>query len=474
MREMGANTIRLTHYQHGQAIHDLADRYGLVLWDEIPLVSAWTLAAAQTRPRRARRQRAPAAHGTDPAELQPCFRRRLGHRQRGRFRQLAAGLPDRRRDGPAPDPMPCCASSTPWPRRGSSRPTALATCCEGVSPRAARCRSRRPPTDLGGANRYFGWYFGVPEDLGPHLDALHAKRPDQPLAVTEYGAGGATTIHTDDARAAPSIRAGAPSPRNTRATSTSGTGRRPRAKPYLWATWLWNELRLRHHHPARGRRRGHQHQGPRHLRPQDPQGRLLLLQGELDDHAHRPHQRPPLRRSRVSGDGRPRLQQRAGHGAGRERPLAGHGHRRRVSAEDLRVEGRAPLGRRQRDRGEGTLRGGRRRGPGRLAARCLGQGRDPDRFGCAGGATVVVGLGPLWIGRLLRGRGRRIRQRGPGVRPAAGEANDRRDEGLGLGPRGDLPRRRLPIPPPRRERPLRRHRDVRRAGGRAGANGSST
>ncbi|MCP6313215.1 hypothetical protein NL444_27475, partial [Klebsiella pneumoniae] len=52
--------------------------------------------------------------------------------------------------------------------------------------------------DLGGANRYFGWYFGTPGDLGPHLDELHAKRPAQPLSVTEYGAGGATTIHTDN------------------------------------------------------------------------------------------------------------------------------------------------------------------------------------------------------------------------------------------------------------------------------------
>jgi beta-galactosidase len=43
MREMGVTGIRLTHYQHGQPIHDLADRDGLVVWDEIPLVSQWTL-----------------------------------------------------------------------------------------------------------------------------------------------------------------------------------------------------------------------------------------------------------------------------------------------------------------------------------------------------------------------------------------------------------------------------------------------
>jgi hypothetical protein len=40
---MGVNSIRLTHYQHGPVIHDLADRNGLVVWDEVPLVSAWTV-----------------------------------------------------------------------------------------------------------------------------------------------------------------------------------------------------------------------------------------------------------------------------------------------------------------------------------------------------------------------------------------------------------------------------------------------
>jgi beta-galactosidase len=45
--DMGANTIRLSHYQHGQPIHDLADRSGMMLWDEIPWVSVWTLSPDQ-------------------------------------------------------------------------------------------------------------------------------------------------------------------------------------------------------------------------------------------------------------------------------------------------------------------------------------------------------------------------------------------------------------------------------------------
>ncbi len=39
IREMGANTIRLAHYQHDQYFYDLCDKYGMVVWAEIPYIS---------------------------------------------------------------------------------------------------------------------------------------------------------------------------------------------------------------------------------------------------------------------------------------------------------------------------------------------------------------------------------------------------------------------------------------------------
>lgn len=37
--EIGANTIRLAHYQHAQAFYDLCDEKGLVIWAEIPYIT---------------------------------------------------------------------------------------------------------------------------------------------------------------------------------------------------------------------------------------------------------------------------------------------------------------------------------------------------------------------------------------------------------------------------------------------------
>ncbi len=39
IRELGANTVRLAHYQHDQYFYDLCDKYGMVVWAEIPYIS---------------------------------------------------------------------------------------------------------------------------------------------------------------------------------------------------------------------------------------------------------------------------------------------------------------------------------------------------------------------------------------------------------------------------------------------------
>ncbi len=39
IEEVGANSIRLAHYQHDQYFYDLCDQKGMVVWAEIPFIS---------------------------------------------------------------------------------------------------------------------------------------------------------------------------------------------------------------------------------------------------------------------------------------------------------------------------------------------------------------------------------------------------------------------------------------------------
>ena len=40
IREIGANALRLAHYQHDQYFYDLCDEYGIIVWAEIPYISS--------------------------------------------------------------------------------------------------------------------------------------------------------------------------------------------------------------------------------------------------------------------------------------------------------------------------------------------------------------------------------------------------------------------------------------------------
>lgn len=244
LRDMGANTIRLTHYQHGQDVHDLADRAGVVVWDEIPLVSVWTLGGSKVPD--------PALVANAKSQLTELVRQNQNHAASAIWSianevDFGNSIPSFMfggADGREVDPLPLLNELQKTAKAlDPSRPTALATCCEA---RAFGSDVSIPTTaaaaDLGGANRYFGWYFGKAGDLGPHLDGLHAKRPQQPLAVTEYGAGGALTMHTDNVLGGPVDSRGAAQPEEYESHIHETALAQLDARPWLYATWLWNSF----------------------------------------------------------------------------------------------------------------------------------------------------------------------------------------------------------------------------------------
>ena len=95
-------------------------------------------------------------------------------------------------------------------------------------------------SDLMGYNRYYGWYYGEVGDLGPHLDMLHARHPAIPLSVSEYGAGGALTQHSDDPEGRPTNVTGRPQPEEFQSWWHEQSWPQIREREYLWGSWIWN------------------------------------------------------------------------------------------------------------------------------------------------------------------------------------------------------------------------------------------
>jgi beta-galactosidase len=242
IREMGANTIRLAHYQQSEHMNDLADKYGLILWDEIPLVSKWTLGAGAMEP---------------SAGLEANIRQQLTELIRQNFNHASVavwsianevdfgspvGVDFSRTEGEGPDPTKLLKALHALSKQEDpDRPSTLATCCEG----RAELSGAKPPivadiTDVFGANRYFGWYYAKPQLAGPYMDKNHAEHPTKPLSVSEYGAGGAISQQTDNPRGGPASSRGRIQPEDYESYVHEVSWADFSTRPYIWASWIWN------------------------------------------------------------------------------------------------------------------------------------------------------------------------------------------------------------------------------------------
>lgn len=239
VRQLGANSLRLTHYQWGPAIHELADREGLILWDEIPLVTLFAQGSGGGR-----------AFVRENAiqQMRELIRQNYNHASVAVWGianevDFGASMPGFLGKNPEDaSPLPLLRELNALAKaEDPTRPTAQANCCEGrLFAANVDIPVVAPEADLSGVNRYFGWYYGVPADLGPHLDGIRAKRPGQPLSVSEYGAGGSVTIHTDDPTGGLPDSRGRRQPEEYMSYIHEDAWPTLVGRPYLWGTWLWN------------------------------------------------------------------------------------------------------------------------------------------------------------------------------------------------------------------------------------------
>jgi beta-galactosidase len=239
LQDLGANAVRLAHYQHDEYSYQLADSRGIAVWAEIPLVNKVSFDGSPANP---------ALTANARQQLTELVRQNYNHPSivvwsLGNEIDLTAT----QLKGPSRPTTLVRSLNELAKREDPSRATTLADCCEtGIPPHTvARTpgETREPivgMADTVGYNRYFGWYTGEFADFGVMLDEAHARHANLPISVSEFGAGAALTQHTDDAEGGPINPHGRPHPEEYQDWYHEKSWATLKAREYLWGVFIWN------------------------------------------------------------------------------------------------------------------------------------------------------------------------------------------------------------------------------------------
>ena len=240
LQDLGANAVRLAHYQHDEYSYELADRRGIAAWAEIPLVNKVSFDGAPANA---------ALTANAQQQLTELIRQNYNHPSiivwsLGNEIDLTAT----QIKGPSRPTVLLKSLNELARREDPSRATTLADCCEaGIPPHVATdvmpVENRQPIVgiaDTVGYNRYFGWYTGQFSDFGVMLDEAHGRHAGLPISVSEYGAGAALTQHTDDAEGGPINPHGRPHPEEYQNLYHEKSWAALKPREYLWGAFIWN------------------------------------------------------------------------------------------------------------------------------------------------------------------------------------------------------------------------------------------
>jgi len=237
IREMGANSVRLSHYNHAQTFYDLADKDGMILWAELGLVNL-AASVGERDPR-------PPMVASARQQLVELIRQNYNHPSVAMWsigneitNFTSKGLtPSNAR--PLMNALDALAHA-----EDPTRPTTIAVCCEPLPGEPETGVDRTSGTaDLVGYNLYLGWYgSGHVEEasrLGAVMTALHALHPTLPVGIGEYGAGGAITQHTDNPFGGKIESISRPQPEEVESAVHELSWRAIKPLPFLWGTYVW-------------------------------------------------------------------------------------------------------------------------------------------------------------------------------------------------------------------------------------------
>ena len=228
--EVGATTIRLAHYQHDQYFYDLCDEKGLVIWAEIPYIS----------------QHMPEGRENTMSQMTELITQCYNHPSIcfwGLSNEITMNGPE------DPDLLVNHRMLNNLVKKmDSTRLTTIAAL--SMCPMDATYLTI---PDVVSYNHYFGWYGGETDQNGPWLDKFHAKNPNIPIGVSEYGCE-ALNWHSSQPFQGDYTE-------EYQAHYHEELIRQLYTRPYIWATHCWNMFDFGADARAEGGENGQNHKG---------------------------------------------------------------------------------------------------------------------------------------------------------------------------------------------------------------------
>ncbi|MBO5333894.1 MAG: DUF4982 domain-containing protein [Clostridia bacterium] len=227
--EMGANTIRLAHYQHDQYFYDLCDEYGMVIWAEIPYIS----------------KHMPTGRENTISQMKELIVQNYNHPS-----IVVWGLSNEISMNGSDDDLienhkilnELCHEMD------KTRLTTIAV--------VSMCSLDDPYIqipDVVSHNHYFGWYGGDTSMNGPWFDNFHAKFPNIPVGMSEYGCE-ALNWHTSNPQQGDYTE-------EYQAYYHEELIKQLFSRKYIWATHVWNMFDFGADARAEGGENGQNHKG---------------------------------------------------------------------------------------------------------------------------------------------------------------------------------------------------------------------
>ena len=208
--EIGANSIRLSHYQHSSFTYECADNKGYLIWAEIPMLK---MTQNEELLDNAREQ------------LKELILQNIHHpsiycwgiqNEIGMFRD-------------APYMYEELIKSKELVKSLDSQRLVSAANLYTV-----KFKSKlNETTDMIGYNVYFGWYYGKMQDYSKYLDKFHEARPNLAIGMSEYGVDCNIGLHSSN----PQVKDYS---EEYQALYHENVYKIFETKPYLWGSYVWN------------------------------------------------------------------------------------------------------------------------------------------------------------------------------------------------------------------------------------------